>query len=193
MELLLESNNPADYLRQTDVIDFNNLTIPDEFEKNTAPEIALVKRLYEFVRDNIAHSADISGTFVTCNASDVLEKGEGICYAKSHLLAALLRKNEFPRRRAARYRRGIIGIRRRSGRARIARGIRPGDEILVNKPCAISPVFFPPNRIVVLAHMARAKLRPEPCLATKILGAIYASFTCRNNSIPHWGGNGRGF
>ena len=35
--------------------------------------------------------------------------------------------NEFPRRRAARYRRGFIGIRRKR------RGIRPGDEILVNK------------------------------------------------------------
>ena len=35
--------------------------------------------------------------------------------------------------RSTRYRRGFIGIRRRSGRARIARGIRPGDEILVNE------------------------------------------------------------
>jgi len=35
--------------------------------------------------------------------------------------------------RSTGYRRGIIGIRRRSGRARIARGIKPGDEVLVNE------------------------------------------------------------
>ena len=33
---------------------------------------------------------------VTCNASDVLIHGTGYCYAKSHLLAALLRANKIP-------------------------------------------------------------------------------------------------
>ncbi len=33
---------------------------------------------------------------VTCKASDVLQHGTGYCYAKSHLLAALLRANNVP-------------------------------------------------------------------------------------------------
>ncbi|MCG8428798.1 MAG: transglutaminase family protein, partial [Chromatiales bacterium] len=33
---------------------------------------------------------------VTCKASEVLEHGTGYCYAKSHLLAALLRANSIP-------------------------------------------------------------------------------------------------
>lgn len=33
---------------------------------------------------------------VTCRASDVLEHKTGYCYAKSHLLAALLRANSIP-------------------------------------------------------------------------------------------------
>ena len=33
---------------------------------------------------------------MTCSASDVLKQGTGYCYAKSHLLAALLRANGTP-------------------------------------------------------------------------------------------------
>ncbi len=33
---------------------------------------------------------------VTCTAPDVLKYGTGYCYAKSHLLAALLRANDIP-------------------------------------------------------------------------------------------------
>lgn len=39
---------------------------------------------------------DIKGTRVTCKASDVLKYKEGICYAKSNLLAALLRSQGIP-------------------------------------------------------------------------------------------------
>lgn len=35
---------------------------------------------------------------VTCSASDVLQHRSGICYAKSNLLAALLRKEGIPTR-----------------------------------------------------------------------------------------------
>ena len=53
----------------------------------------LIETTYVFVRDHIAHSIDCGGTAVTCRASDVLRVGEGLCYAKAHLLAALLRAN----------------------------------------------------------------------------------------------------
>lgn len=51
---------------------------------------------FEFVRDEIRHSWDHQSNPVTCKASDVLKHGTGYCYAKSHLLAALLRANEIP-------------------------------------------------------------------------------------------------
>ncbi|CAN5613315.1 hypothetical protein BH11ARM2_BH11ARM2_21730 [soil metagenome] len=44
-----------------------------------------------FVRDEVQHSMDIGDPRVTIRASEVLEHRVGICYAKSHLLAALLR------------------------------------------------------------------------------------------------------
>src|SRR5262245_32476205 len=46
---------------------------------------------YEFVRDEIAHTADAGRDVVTCRASEVLAQATGIGFAKSHLLAALLR------------------------------------------------------------------------------------------------------
>ena len=46
---------------------------------------------YETVRDRYPHSLDISGPAVSVSASDVLRHGHGICFAKSHLLAAVLR------------------------------------------------------------------------------------------------------
>ncbi|MBT2368151.1 transglutaminase family protein [Streptomyces sp. ISL-10] len=51
---------------------------------------------YEFVRDTIAHSADSGDMRVTWRASDVLAQGTGICHAKSHALAALLRAEGIP-------------------------------------------------------------------------------------------------
>lgn len=54
------------------------------------------KSCFEFVRDEIKHSWDYQLNPVTCRASDVLIHGTGFCYAKGHLLAALLRANDIP-------------------------------------------------------------------------------------------------
>lgn len=59
-------------------------------------EEAIVKACFEFVRDEIKHSWDYQINPVTCKASEVLMQGTGYCYAKSHLLAALLRANKIP-------------------------------------------------------------------------------------------------
>ncbi|WP_231880002.1 transglutaminase-like domain-containing protein [Collimonas pratensis] len=61
-----------------------------------ASEEEVVKACFEFVRDAIQHSWDFKRDPVTCRASDVLIHGTGYCYAKSHLLAALLRSNGIP-------------------------------------------------------------------------------------------------
>lgn len=57
---------------------------------------AVADRCFAFVRDHIAHSLDHRRNPVTCSASEVLSHGTGYCYAKSHLLAALLRANGLP-------------------------------------------------------------------------------------------------
>lgn len=56
----------------------------------------IVRACFEFVRDEIKHSWDFQLNPVTCKASEVLSQGTGYCYAKSHLLAALLRANKIP-------------------------------------------------------------------------------------------------
>jgi transglutaminase-like putative cysteine protease len=57
---------------------------------------AIARRCSEWVRDHIQHSGDLMLSPVSCSASDTLQLGSGFCYAKSHLLAALLRANEIP-------------------------------------------------------------------------------------------------
>ena len=57
---------------------------------------AIAKACFEWVRDEIYHSVDYQMNPVTCLASDVLKYRTGYCFAKSHLLAALLRANQIP-------------------------------------------------------------------------------------------------
>jgi len=95
----LESNDLHDYLTETDEIDYSDAAIAalaNELYDAGRSEIDFVKAAYEYVRDRIAHSWDIQGLRVTCAASDVLRYREGICYAKSNLLAALLRSKGVP-------------------------------------------------------------------------------------------------
>ena len=54
-------------------------------------DIDTVRVAYETVRDHYPHSMDIAASAVSVSASDVLHHGHGICFAKSHLLAAVLR------------------------------------------------------------------------------------------------------
>ena len=56
----------------------------------------IARGCFEWVRDNIKHSHDFKLNPVTCKASEVLIHRTGYCYAKSHLLAALLRANFIP-------------------------------------------------------------------------------------------------
>ncbi|MDF2505293.1 transglutaminase-like domain-containing protein [Clostridium sp.] len=94
MKLILESNNIKDYLECTSIVDFNDINIirlAEKLKRGIESKLELSRKAYEYVRDNISHSADINGTIVTCKASQVLKEKQGICFAKSHLLAALLR------------------------------------------------------------------------------------------------------
>ena len=97
MNLKLLSENLDDYLAASEIIDADNAEIcalADELCAASADETDFIKRAYEFVRDNISHSADTGSTEITIKASEVLRKKHGICFAKSHLLAAILRSKK---------------------------------------------------------------------------------------------------
>lgn len=87
------------YLASSEYIDWQHPLITakaSELANGCQNDEAIAKRCFEFVRDHIKHSWDYRLNPVTCKASDVLLHGTGYCYAKSHLLAALLRANAIP-------------------------------------------------------------------------------------------------
>lgn len=93
-DFVLDSPDINDYFKSSEIVDFESQEIKDvanNLTKGNPDEVVIAKKAFEFVRDNIAHSADINGDVVTCKASEVLKHRQGICYAKSHLLAAILR------------------------------------------------------------------------------------------------------
>ena len=93
------SEDINEYLKCDEVIDFDNTDVSklaDQLYSESENETEFVKMAYEYVRDMISHSADISADTVTCSASEVLKAGHGICFAKSHLLAAILRSKSVP-------------------------------------------------------------------------------------------------
>ena len=87
------------YLIETPSIDYMNLLIQDkvrELMNKSEDNRDYIKRSYIFVRDEIPHSWDIGANTVSRTASEALINKTGICWAKSCLLAALLRANGIP-------------------------------------------------------------------------------------------------
>lgn len=100
------------YLKASEVIDWQHPDIVALAQQlasgcgvmavSEAPPLAagqsktIAKQSFEWVRDQIRHSSDYQMNPVTCRASEVLKYKTGYCFAKSHLLAALLRANHIP-------------------------------------------------------------------------------------------------
>jgi len=87
------------YLKSTEIIDCSNpsiIKLAGKLSAGATSDEVFAKKTFEWVRDNIKHSYDFRLNPVTCKASDVLLHKTGYCYAKSHLLAALLRANGIP-------------------------------------------------------------------------------------------------
>lgn len=99
MDIVLYSNSINEYLKRDSVIDYDNkaiIELADMLSEKANDALNFVRAAYEFVRDNISHSADIDEDVIVCTASEVLKAGHGTCFAKSHLLAALLRSKSVP-------------------------------------------------------------------------------------------------
>ena len=87
------------FLNSSDVIDWRHPAVhakAEELAQAASGVQEITRRCFEWVRDTIQHSYDYKRNPVTCSASEVLLAGTGYCYAKSHLLAALLRANGIP-------------------------------------------------------------------------------------------------
>jgi transglutaminase-like putative cysteine protease len=88
-----------EYLQVSETIDWQHpevLACARSLAANHATTSAIAQACFEYVRDEIRHSFDYQANPVTWRASDVLKYKTGYCFAKSHLLAALLRANQIP-------------------------------------------------------------------------------------------------
>ncbi len=89
----------TEFLEESSIIDFSNKKIQDlatNLANNCKTDIQIARSCFLYVRDHINHSGDYKDNITTCKASDVLKYKTGWCYAKSHLLAALLRFHSIP-------------------------------------------------------------------------------------------------
>jgi transglutaminase-like putative cysteine protease len=92
-------NAMNEFLEPTAVIDSADPTIvaaAAEIAGDAQDDAEVARRCFLWVRDSVRHSSDHRISVVTCTASDVLKHRAGFCYAKSHLLAALLRARGIP-------------------------------------------------------------------------------------------------
>ena len=90
-------DNLIRYLENTDIVDFQEVTVRSLAEAlHSSDHVETAKRCFEWVRDQVRHSLDHGDDQVTLKASEVLREKTGLCYSKSHLLAALLRANGIP-------------------------------------------------------------------------------------------------
>ncbi|WP_371673151.1 transglutaminase family protein [Streptomyces sp. NBC_00289] len=99
MELIQNTPDLSAYLAADEVIDHDRPVVREvaaRLAANAQDSYSYARAAYEFVRDTIPHSADSGDLRVTWRASDVLEQRTGICFAKAHALAALLRAEDIP-------------------------------------------------------------------------------------------------
>ncbi|MFO1370784.1 MAG: transglutaminase family protein [Marinagarivorans sp.] len=87
------------YLQSSDIIDWQHpqvFALAQALGKHQTSAQGIARACFNYVRDEISHSWDAQQNPVTLRASEVLREKTGFCYAKSHLLAALLRANGLP-------------------------------------------------------------------------------------------------
>ncbi len=99
MELIQKDPDLSAYLAADEAIDHDHPRVREAAERlaeGAEDSYDYARRAFEFVRDTIPHSQDSGDPRVTWRASDVLERRTGICYAKAHALAALLRAEDIP-------------------------------------------------------------------------------------------------
>lgn len=96
---VFEAAPPSDYLGDDEFIQVDHRAVralAQELRQRSGGDVPFAKAAFEWVRDQVGHSYDVADPRVTLTASEVLRHRVGLCYAKSHLLAALLRSEGIP-------------------------------------------------------------------------------------------------
>lgn len=99
MELIQQAPEISSYLAADDAIDHDHPLVRDtaaRLRSEAADASSYAEAAYCFVRDTVPHSVDSGDMRVAWRASDVLATRNGICHAKAHALAALLRAEGIP-------------------------------------------------------------------------------------------------
>lgn len=99
MPLKPVTNHIDAFLQSCTIIDWHHPSVLELARRLSAhldSDKTIAHSCFEWVRDEIRHSWDYRQGPVTCAASEVLRYRTGYCYAKAHLLAALLRANGIP-------------------------------------------------------------------------------------------------
>ena len=94
----MSSFDRAPFLASCDLIDWQSDALRELAARLTSGAAGLetISILFDWVRDSIAHTGDAGRGRITLRASEVLRERTGLCYAKSHLLVALLRATNIP-------------------------------------------------------------------------------------------------
>ncbi|MFZ4295076.1 transglutaminase domain-containing protein [Streptomyces cellulosae] len=99
MQLIQKNPDLSAYMAANEAIDHHHPLVREVSARLAAgvhDSYEYARAAFEYVRDHVTHSQDADDPRVTWRASDVLEQGTGICYAKAHALAALLRAEDIP-------------------------------------------------------------------------------------------------
>ncbi|WNG87518.1 transglutaminase family protein [Mycobacterium sp. ITM-2016-00317] len=99
MSTVLSAADPARYRASDEIIDADDPGVRElgsRLRESTPDDIDFARTAYQWVRDEIAHSGDSGSWRTTLTAGETLREGTGLCYAKSHLLAAVLRGQGIP-------------------------------------------------------------------------------------------------
>ncbi|WP_067983741.1 transglutaminase-like domain-containing protein [Nocardia caishijiensis] len=94
-----EARSPQAYLDGDSIIQLDDdaVTAVARDLRRTAPDdVDFARAAFNWVRDEVDHSYDIQDPRVTLTAGEVARERVGLCYAKSHLLTALLRSAGIP-------------------------------------------------------------------------------------------------
>lgn len=99
MELIQQNPDLSAYLIADEAIDHHHPRVRQtaaRLAKEAVDSYDYARVAFEYIRDAVTHSQDAGDPRVTWRASDVLEQGTGVCYAKAHALTALLRAEDIP-------------------------------------------------------------------------------------------------
>lgn len=90
---------PSAYLGADDVVETTApavVALAARLRGAGVDDVAFARAAFDWVRDEIAHAGDAGDPRFAVSATEVLADGAGWCYAKAHLLAAVLRAGGVP-------------------------------------------------------------------------------------------------